>query len=358
MTAAGTTGLRTLATAILKGYLRDRQAVFFSVFFPLMFLVLFGGVFSDQGVSKIDVIEVGQVGLIDNLPDRAKSAFDDAFAVDKSDDLDAALTKVRDGDVSLAIQQQRDTVLVHYSDADQVQAAVAQGTLQSFVQSANVAATGQPPTYKYQSERVEDKSLKTIQFVTPGLLGWAIATSATFGAAATLVGWRSTKLLRRLRLAPVSTRSVVTARIGVTVVIALAQMVIFVGLAAAAFGLRLSGWWWVAVPLLICGTLSFMSLGLLAGAISKTVEGATSLANIFVLPMAFLSGSFFPLDNAPKWLDVVSHLLPLRYLNDGMLDVMVRGQPPSAAVVPMLVLIGFAVVVLLVASRFFSWETD
>jgi ABC-2 type transport system permease protein len=112
------------------------------------------------------------------------------------------------------------------------------------------------------------------------------------------------------------------------------------------------------VPLLICGTLSFMALGLLAGSVAKTVEGATSLANIFVLPMAFLSGSFFPLDNAPKWLDAVSHLLPLRHLNDGMLDVMVRGKGPSAAVAPMLILLAFAAVVLLIASRFFNWESD
>jgi ABC-2 type transport system permease protein len=194
--------------------------------------------------------------------------------------------------------------------------------------------------------------------VTPGLLGWAIATSATFGAAATLVGWRRTKLLRRLRLAPVTTRSVVAARIGVTVTIALVQMLIFVGLAVALFGLRLSGSWWMSVPLLICGTLSFMALGLLAGAVSKTVEGATALANIFVLPMAFLSGSFFPLDGAPKWLDIVSHVLPLRHLNDGMLDVMVRGKGPSAALAPMSILLGFTVVILLVASRFFSWESD
>ena len=37
---------------MLKGYLRDRQAVFFSMFFPLMFLVLFGGVFADQGGAR------------------------------------------------------------------------------------------------------------------------------------------------------------------------------------------------------------------------------------------------------------------------------------------------------------------
>jgi ABC-2 type transport system permease protein len=352
------TGFLSLSTAILKGFIRDRQAVFFSIFFPLMFLVLFGGIFSDQSQSKIDVVEIGPVALIDDLPPAAQSAFDEAFSVEKSDDLDAALQQVRDDDVTLAIEQQGNDIVVHYSDADPVQAAVAQGTLRAFVQSANLAATGKPPAFTYSAQRIEDESLETIQFVTPGLLGWAIATSATFGAAATLTGWRSTKLLRRLRLAPVSTRSLVGARIGVTVAIALAQTAIFVGLAAAFFGLRLSGSWWMVVPLLVCGTLSFMALGLLAGAIAKTVEGATSLANIFVLPMAFLSGSFFPLDDAPKWLDVVSHLLPLRYLNDGMLDVMVRSKGPEAAIVPMLILIGFAVVVLLIASRFFSWETD
>ncbi len=352
------TAFVSLSRAMLKGFLRDRQAVFFSVFFPLMFLVLFGGVFADQGQSKIDVIQVGDVPLFDQMPDPAEQAFKDAFAVEASDDLAAALDEVRNGDVTLAIEQRGDMIVVHYSAADQVEAAVARGTLQSFVQSANVAASGKPATYQVSSERVEDDSLNTIQFVTPGLLGWAIATSATFGAAATLVSWRSTKLLRRIRLAPVNSSSVVAARIGVTVMIAVVQMAIFVGLAVVAFGLRLTGFWWMAIPLLIAGTLSFMSLGLLAGSVSKTVEGASALANIFVLPMAFLSGSFFPLDGAPRWLDIVSHLLPLRYLNDGMLDVMVRGEGPSAVLVPMAILLGFAAVVVAISSRLFSWDTD
>ena len=143
-------------------------------------------------------------------------------------------------------------------------------------------------------QRVEDESLETIQFVTPGLLGWAIAMSATFGAAATLTGWRSTKLLRRLRLAPISTSTVVSARLLVTIGIALGQMVIFLGLGVAAFGLELTGSWWMGIPLLICGTLSFMSLGVFAGAVTKTVEGAVALANFLVLPMAFLSGLVLP----------------------------------------------------------------
>jgi ABC-2 type transport system permease protein len=181
--------------------------------------------------------------------------------------------------------------------------------------------------------------------------------SSAFGAAATLQGWRQSKLIRRLQLAPVSTRTVVGARVAVTVGIALTQMAIFIGLGSAAFGLRLTGSWWMAIPLLVVGTLCFMALGLLAGALTKTTEGAVNAANFMVLPMAFLSGSFFPLDAAPGWLRAVSLALPLRHLNDGMLDVMVRGQGPGAALAPMAILAGFAVVVTLVAARLFRWET-
>ena len=114
----------------------------------------------------------------------------------------------------------------------------------------------------------------------------------------------------------------------------------------------------MSVPLLVAGTLAFMSLGLLAGAMAKTQEGAVNLANFLVLPMAFLSGSFFPLDGAPDWLQFVSRLLPLRHLNDGMLDVMVRGQGPGAALAPIGFLLAFATVVTLVAVRLFRWEAD
>ena len=135
-------------------------------------------------------------------------------------------------------------------------------------------------------------------------------------------------------------------------------MAIFLGLGAAAFGLRLTGAWWASIPLLVVGTLCFMAVGLLAGAVTKTTEGAVNMANFLVLPMAFLSGSFFPLDAAPPGCRRSRTLLPLRWLNEGMLDVMVRGEPWTG---------GAAAdgdpgrrsrsCVTLVAARLFRWET-
>jgi len=351
------TAFRAISVAIIKGFVRDRAAVFFAIVFPLMFLVLFGGIFGDAQQTRADLIQVGAVSLLDDMPAEARDAFRQSFSVTRSDDRAEALEEVRKGDADVAVEMDGDTLVAHYTQTDQVKAAVTQGTLRAFVDAANVAASGQPPRFTLETQRVEDDSLRAIQFVTPGLLGWAVAMSAAFGAAATLQGWRQSKLLRRLQLAPVSNGTIVSARVVVTVLIALVQLVIFVGLGVAAFDLELNGAWWMSVPLLVAGTLSFMALGLLAGAIAKTTEGAVNMANFLVLPMAFLSGSFFPLDAAPGWLQTFSKLLPLWHLNNGMLDVMVRGQGPTSALLPMGILLAFALVFTALAARLFRWET-
>lgn len=350
-------GFRSLSRAMLLGFVRDRTALFFTVVFPLMFLVLFGGLFKDSGVSKVDVLQVGAVPVLDSLPADARTELDKVMDVEHRDDLAAALKAVRDGDVAAAVEQQGDKVVVHYSAADQVRSGTVRSIFNSLVDGANIAQSGLPPKFSLDTEAVEDDSLETIQFVTPGLLGWAVATGATFGAALTLVTWREKRLLRRLRLAPVSPGAVVAARVGISIVIAFAQTAIFIGVASLPyFGLRLTTYWWMVIPLIAAGTLAFLSIGLLAGAWAKTQEAASAIVNIVVLPMAFLSGSFFPLDNAPAWLRAISEVFPLKHLNNAMLDVMVRGRTPDVVLPEIGILLGFAVVLTVLAAKLFKWD--
>jgi ABC-2 type transport system permease protein len=349
--------LGSLSKAMLLGFVRDRTALFFTIIFPLMFLLLFGALLRDTGTARVDVVAIGAVPVLDSMPADSRTEFDKVVNVERRDDAASALQAVRDGDVAAAIEQRGDTLVIHYSAADQVRAGTVRGIFSSLVEGANQALSGQPPKFSLAAERVEDESLKVIQFITPGLLGWAVATGATFGAALTLVTWREKRILRRLRLAPIRPGTVVSARVGISVLIALAQTAIFIGVATLPlFGLRLTTYWWMAIPLIIVGTLAFLSLGLLAGAWAKTQEGATAIANILVLPMAFLSGSFFPLDNAPSWLRTVSEVLPLKHLNNAMLDVMARGKDPAAVLPEAGILLGFAVVVTAIASRLFKWD--
>lgn len=350
-------GFRSLSRAMFRGFVRDRAALFFTILFPVLFLLLFGSIYKSSSTPKISVVEIGKVSLLDQARAASHGRLDQVLDVTQHTSLAAALNDVRQGNVDAAVQQQGGRIIVHYSVASPTTAGVVTSVFSDIVQEANQAASPRPPTYQLATQQVEDKSLKPIQYLTPGLLGWAIASGGAFAAALTLVGWRKNKLLRRLRLAPVSTGSIVTARIGVSVAVAIVETFVFIGIAITPyFGLKLTAYWWMAIPVVICGTLAFLSIGLLVGALAKTQEAATALVNLIVLPMAFLGGAFIPLAFAPQWIVQVSYLMPLRYLVVGMQNVMARGDGPASALPAMGILLGFAAVLTLIAVRVFRWD--
>jgi ABC-2 type transport system permease protein len=326
-------------------------ALFFTFLMPLMFLVIFGLIFGSSSSSKTKIDVVGDGPVLSALQQTGIVEFQHV------DSFDQAVQAVRSGDVPAAISVQGNQVQLRYAASDSVQAGTVQAVIRSVVDHVNLAASGKPPTVTLDSQQVEDSSLTAIQYLTPGILSWGLATSAIFGSALTLVNWRKKQVLRRIRLAPVSTGTVISSRLLVTIGTTVLQAILFIAVAMTpVFGLKLAGQWWLALPLLVIGSLSFFSIGVLVGSIAKSEEAATGITNVIVLPMAFLSGTFFPVQNAPQWLQTVSEVLPLRHLNDGMVDVLVRGKGIEALVTPTAVLLAFTLVVAFAASRFFSWE--
>jgi ABC-2 type transport system permease protein len=348
---------RSLSRAMFKGFVRDRAALVFSILIPVLFLVLFGSIYKSGGAAKVSVLEVGRVSLLDQADAAAPQQLGKILAITHAGDVQAALASVRKGQYDAAVQQRGRTVLVHYSIADQTTAGIVQAVFSSIVQQADVAAAGSKAGYQLTTRQVEDSSLKPIQYLAPGLLGWAIASGGAFGAAITLVSWRQNKLLRRLRLAPISVGSVVLARVGISLGVALVQFAVFMAIATTPyFGLKLSADWWMAIPVVACGTLAFMAIGLLVGSFARTQQAATAIANVIILPMAFLGGAFIPLDYAPSWIRDVSYAMPLRYLVTGMQNVMARGEGPVSALPAIGILLGLAAVLTVISARVFRWD--
>ncbi|NEE55106.1 ABC transporter permease, partial [Streptomyces sp. SID8455] len=85
-------------------------------------------------------------------------------------------------------------------------------------------------------------------------------------------------------------------------------------------------------------------------------EAVAAVANCLMIPMAFLSGSFFPLDAMPAWMQSLSRVLPLRYLNDGVSGALTGGGSPTDIGVACAVLAGFALVLGAVALKTFRWS--
>lgn len=349
--------LLSLSKVMVLGMVRDRTAVFFMLLFPLMFLLLFGALFQSDGSNRVTVAQVGPVEVLDSLGDEQLAALDESLRLERVGDRDQALEDVRQGDLDGAVWEEDGEVTLFVSAAGQGSSGVVTGLVNGLVQEANVAATGQEPAYRVTTGQVEDESVKAIQFLAPGLLGWAVAMGASFMSALTLVNWRKKRLLRRLWLAPVRPAHVVGARVGVSVGLSFVQLVVFLGVAVIPFyGLQLTGSWWLAIPLVVCGTLAFMSVGLVIGAWAKTEEAANGALQVVIMPMAFLSGSFFPTDNMPGWLNTVSQALPLKHLNEAMMSVLSRGGGLSDALPTMGILLLFAAALTAVAAKLFRWD--
>jgi ABC-2 type transport system permease protein len=346
----------TVSRAIILGFSRDKTGLFFTVAFPLVFLFIMGGLFGNGGTPRATVIEVGSVAVLDTMSAEAHEQIDKVLDVRRGTDLADALSQVRQGEVAAAIEQRGNTVVVHYSTSDAAGSGTVRGIMLSLVQTANLAESSEPPKFGYENASVDTVAVKPIQTITPGLLGWAIATGATFTAASTLVGWRQRRFLRRLTLCPISMGSVVGARLLVSGGVALAQTALFLAVAALLFDLPLEHDWWATIPLVLAGTLAFLSIGLLTGARLRSPEVAGGVANLLVIPMAFLSGSFFSLNLAPAWLQTVSLALPLRHLNDSMMAVLGRGASAWSVLPQFGLLLGFAAVVTVLAVRLFRWD--
>jgi hypothetical protein len=165
--------LATLSLALLRSFFRDRVALLFTFVFPLMFLAVFGLLFRSGGdPTSIGVAGAGPV--VDALPA-------DVFAVQRFYSLDAAVAKVRSGDLPAVVAQQGDTVVLRYAASDRVASATIRGIIGAAIARANVDATGQRPRFSADFQQVEAADTRPIQYLTPGILSWGLPPRRSSG---------------------------------------------------------------------------------------------------------------------------------------------------------------------------------
>jgi len=211
----------------------------------------------------------------------------------------------------------------------------------------------------FSGQDVEESGKSYIQYIAPGVLTWGVANAAVFSIAFALMQWRESDVLRILRMTPTRVSTLLSSKLAIALVIAGVQTILFVGVAMLPpFGLRPSASSWEALPLLGLGVVTFFALGAVIGSLTNTAESVAAVSNVIMLPMAFLSGSFFPLDMMPDWLQRVAQVFPLYYLNDGVGHALNGTGSSEDLLLSLGVLGGFAVVFTAVAVKVFRWSND
>lgn len=149
-------------------------------------------------------------------------------------------------------------------------------------------------------------------------------------------------------------------RCGAALVVAFAGLVLMLGLGVVAYDLELEAGKLPALVLaLAVGGLAFSALGVAVAGLIRSQEAAPAVTNAIVLPMAFVSNTFIPVDDSalPGWLDAVSRALPMRPFVE---RVQAAFNPTVAA--PAVdwgnlgVVALWGLVAVVVAARTFTWE--
>lgn len=170
--------------------------------------------------------------------------------------------------------------------------------------------------------------LKT--FLFPGVLGMAVLFIAIFRAAS-LVWDRELGFLREMLVAPVSRAAIIVGKGLGGATIAAGQGVLVLALAGLV-GVPYD-------PLLMLGLLVLLGLmaftltafGLVVAVTIRQAQTFTSVMQLVVLPMFFVSGAFFPVDGLPTWLGVLNRIDPLTYAVDPMRHLVFSHLDVSAA---------------------------
>ncbi len=192
-----------------------------------------------------------------------------------------------------------------------------------------------------------------LEFIAPGIIGMSIIFSAIFNGMQVI--WdRQFGFLKETMVAPVSRLSIMFGRTIGGATVASAQGVLVLVIAIAA-GFRPVSWIGVAPALgvMLLIALLFSALGIMVASRLKDMQGFQLIMNFLVMPLFFLSGALFPLNNVPTALLMVARFDPLSYGVDALRYFLI-GTATFPLVLDGGVLIGVTAIFLALGSYFFS----
>src|SRR5262249_16016824 len=108
----------------------------------------------------------------------------------------------------------------------------------------------------------------------------------------------------------------------------------------------------------VIGSLAFRSIGLIIAAVSDSMAQAQILIQIFYLPMIFLSGTTFPLNNLPKWIQAAASFMPATYLKSGMQGIIQTGESLAANSRSVAALLATFAAGFIVSFHLFRWDKE
>jgi ABC-2 type transport system permease protein len=202
-----------------------------------------------------------------------------------------------------------------------------------------------------------DLGVRLSTYYVPGILGLSVISATFVNIAITVTTLREDGVLKRLRGTPLPAATFVASRVVSAFAITAVLVVLLCALGRLLYGVALPTTTLPAfLVTLLVGAASFCCLGLAATAIIPSEEAGPPVTNAIVLPLYFISGTFFPVEDAPEWMRTVAGLFPVRHLGEALFTAFDPATSGAGfAWANLAVVAGWGAAGLLLALRFFRW---
>ena len=198
---------------------------------------------------------------------------------------------------------------------------------------------------------------KALNIIVPGIAGLSIMSTTFTALAFNMTQLRETEVLKRIRGTPLPSGSYLGAIFANAVTNADVQIAIITVAGKLLFGV---GWpkdWLELMVFVVAGVICLASLGVAWSHVIPNFDAAPAYVNIVFLPVIFISGVFYDVNNTPAFLRDIAQALPLTHIIDGLSGAMVTGRGLGDNLSALAVVGLWAVAGAVLAVRGFSWES-
>ena len=351
-----------------KLFLRDRASVFWTYFFPILLILLFGFVFNQPdsirlGVAFVDydnsnasrnlMMELMRVEVLDLTPMESAEMYVSLQNSEKS----FAIVVPEGYGKSVAAESPVSLQALYNPDQQQV-VQIVTPILQQMIDRVNWQLIDREPliTIEPQPVRPVRQDYSYISFLVPGLIGFSLMATCLFSIGVVVVSYREKGKLRRLAITPLPKAIFIAGQILTRYFVVLAQALLLLAIAVFMFDVSIVGSLWQFFTALSIGMFAFISLGYAIASVAKTPESASGIANSLFLPMTFLSGVYFSPESLPEYLQPLVAVLPLTHLVTTIRGIFSHGESIIFYWPQLIILTGWLIVCFLFSVRNFRWE--
>ncbi|MCB9803366.1 ABC transporter permease [Candidatus Nomurabacteria bacterium] len=348
----------------LRATFRRGETVFFGLLFPMIFIFVFGSLGQGSATYNIAV----QDGSDTNNPLYQAISEVKSFELDDTLSNEEITKKLERGELEGSLYIENTTVnqipsyniTLSTSAVDIEEGAIIKSVVTGIIDKLNLAISGvESPPLSLNYKEIQGREFKQIDFILPGQLSFALLSSGVFGTSFLIVSLKETLVLKRFFATPMRKRSIVLGLALSKLVFGLLQATVLILAGKFIFGFTLVNGLSTFFEIMVLSTFAlfvFLGFGLVISSIAKDQNSVSPIANIVTLPQFLLAGTFFPITLFPDWLQPISKILPLTYLNEALRSVAFDGESIFSQTNAIIALIIWGILVYGLTVKYFSWD--